>query len=277
MCSATGPVHGFTREPFALVDIASMGVICDPETGTGKDINMTETRPPGGSVFLVEDEVMIRMMVADMLEELGFSIAAEAGEINEAIRLAQSTEFDLAILDVNVNGKVITPVAELIKARNRPFIFATGYGSSGLPEEYRDRPALQKPFQLETLAQMINTAMKSAAAWVIFARVPDAVQRSSRCSAEPGPIRFLRRMAPAQQRTAIALRGVRGTTPTVTSPSAHLKMPHRCGRGAAALPRRSARQGRRDRCLRQACPSARCARSRSRNRGCRGHRGARRL
>ena len=81
---------------------------------------MTETRPPGGSVFLVEDEVMIRMMVADMLEELGFSIAAEAGEINEAIRLAQSAEFDLAILDVNVNGKVISPVAELIKARNRP-------------------------------------------------------------------------------------------------------------------------------------------------------------
>ena len=118
----------------------------------------------GCSVFLVEDEVMIRMMVADMLEELGHSIAGEAGEIGHAIKLAQSTEFDLAILDVNVNGKVITPVAELIKARNRPFIFATGYGSSGLPEEYRDRPALQKPFQLETLAQVISSALKSAAA-----------------------------------------------------------------------------------------------------------------
>jgi CheY-like chemotaxis protein len=123
---------------------------------------MTATRPPGGSVFLVEDEVMIRMMVADMLEELGYRVVAEAGEINEAIRLAQSAEFDLAILDVNVNGKVISPVAELIKARNRPFIFATGYGSSGLPEEYRDRPALQKPFQLETLARMIDNTLKSA-------------------------------------------------------------------------------------------------------------------
>lgn len=123
---------------------------------------MTATRLPRGSVFLVEDEVMIRMMVADMLEELGYSVAAEAGEINEAMKLAQSADFDLAILDVNVNGKVISPVAELIKARNRPFIFATGYGSSGLPEEYRDRPALQKPFQLETLAKMIDTALKSA-------------------------------------------------------------------------------------------------------------------
>jgi CheY-like chemotaxis protein len=123
---------------------------------------MTATRPPRGAVFLVEDEVMIRMMVADMLEELGYTVAAEAGEIGEAIRLAQNTYFDLAILDVNVNGKVISPVAELISARKRPFIFATGYGSSGLPEEYRDRPALQKPFQLETLAKAIDSAMRSA-------------------------------------------------------------------------------------------------------------------
>ena len=122
---------------------------------------MTATRPVGGSVFLVEDEVMIRMMVADMLEELGYRVAAEAGEINEAVKLAQTTDFDFAILDVNVNGKVITPVAELLTARNRPFIFATGYGSSGLPQEYRDRPALQKPFQMETLAQVIASTMKS--------------------------------------------------------------------------------------------------------------------
>jgi DNA-binding response OmpR family regulator len=125
---------------------------------------MTAKRPLGGSVFLVEDEVMIRMMVADMLEELGYRIAAEAGEISEAIRLAQSIDFDLAILDVNVNGKVISPVADLIRARNRPIIFATGYGSSGLPEEYRDRPSLQKPFQIETLARVIENTLKSTAA-----------------------------------------------------------------------------------------------------------------
>lgn len=123
---------------------------------------MTAPRPPRGSVFLVEDEVMIRMMVADMLEELGYTVAAEAGEIGEAMRLAESTYFDVAILDVNVNGKVISPVADLIKARNRPFIFATGYGSSGLPEDYRDRPALQKPFQLETLSRAIDHALRGA-------------------------------------------------------------------------------------------------------------------
>src|ERR1700746_20984 len=123
---------------------------------------MTATRPPGGSVFLVEDEVMIRMMVADMLNELGYTVAAEAGEIGEAIRLAQSPYFDFAILDVTVNGKVIAPVADLLKARGRPFIFATGYGSSGLPEEYRDRPSLQKPFQIEPLGKLIEATLRNA-------------------------------------------------------------------------------------------------------------------
>jgi len=125
---------------------------------------MTVPRPPSGSVFLVEDEVMIRMMVADMLEELGYQVAAEAGDISEAIRLAETAEFDIAILDVNVNGKVITPVAELIKARGRPFVFATGYGSSGLPELYRDRPTLQKPFQLENLGRVIADTLKGQTA-----------------------------------------------------------------------------------------------------------------
>ena len=125
---------------------------------------MTSTRLPRGSVFLVEDEVMIRMMVADMLEELGYSVAAEAGEINESMRLAQSTDFDLAILDVNVNGKVITPVAEAVQLRGLPFVFATGYGAQGLPEKFRDRTTIQKPFQIETLARTIEIVLKGIAA-----------------------------------------------------------------------------------------------------------------
>ena len=155
MLSLPGP-----ERPAIVLYQAALSV----KLGRAKDSSMMASLQQSYSVFLVEDEVMIRMMVADMLEELGHSIAGEAGEISQAIRLAQSTDFELAILDVNVNGKVITPVAELINARHRPFIFATGYGSSGLPEEYRDRPALQKPFQLETLAQMITSAMKSTAA-----------------------------------------------------------------------------------------------------------------
>jgi CheY-like chemotaxis protein len=117
---------------------------------------------PALSVFLVEDEVLIRMMLTDMLEELGHSVAAETGDIGEAVLLAQSTEFDLAIIDVNLNGQVSTPVANAIRARNRPFIFATGYGLSALPEGFRDRPALRKPFPPEKLAEMIKRALEES-------------------------------------------------------------------------------------------------------------------
>lgn len=116
------------------------------------------------SVLLVEDEVMIRMMVADMLEELGYRIVAEAGDIDEAVRLVQVTDFDIALLDVNVNGKIITPVAEAVMLRDLPFVFATGYGAQGLPEKFRDRPTIQKPFQIETLANTIENVLKGMAA-----------------------------------------------------------------------------------------------------------------
>jgi DNA-binding NtrC family response regulator len=114
------------------------------------------------SIFLVEDEVLIRMMVSDMLAELGHRVIAEAGAIDEALPIAASADFELAILDVNVNGAKITPVAQMIKARNCPIIFATGYGFAGLPDEFRDYPALQKPFQTDALATAIEDVLKTS-------------------------------------------------------------------------------------------------------------------
>jgi CheY-like chemotaxis protein len=113
----------------------------------------------GWRVFVVEDEPMIRMLIVDMLEELGCRVAAESGDVEEAAELAQSTDFELAILDVNLKGKLITPVAELIRARELPIIFATGYGSEGLPDQFRDFPALQKPFEQDALAAVIDEVM----------------------------------------------------------------------------------------------------------------------
>ena len=122
---------------------------------------MSARMPKGRSVFLVEDEVMIRMMVTDMLLELGHHVAAEAGRVGEAIELVQRTHFDIAILDVNLHGEPVFPVAEAIKARHRPFIFATGYNASILPDEFRNHPALQKPFRIEALRELIEITVKS--------------------------------------------------------------------------------------------------------------------
>jgi DNA-binding NtrC family response regulator len=112
-------------------------------------------------VFIVEDEAMIRMMVVDMLEDLGYTVAAEAGDLDSAVALSATTPFDIAILDVNLNGRIILPVADVISTRGLPMIFATGYGSHGLPEQFRDVPTLQKPFQMDALAKTIEAALKS--------------------------------------------------------------------------------------------------------------------
>ena len=125
---------------------------------------MTTVPPRGISVLIVEDEAMIRMMVADMLEELGYGVAAEAGDIDDGVRLAQSADYGIALLDVNLNGRTVGPVAAAVAARNLPFVFASGYGAQGLPDEFRDRPALQKPFQMEALAAALEQALKRAAA-----------------------------------------------------------------------------------------------------------------
>jgi CheY-like chemotaxis protein len=114
----------------------------------------------GKRILVVEDELMIRMLLEDMLGELGYTIAAEAARIDEALQAAKTADFDLAILDVNLNGEPISPVADALVARGMPFVFATGYGEQGLPETYRGRPTLKKPFQLDGLKQMLEKALK---------------------------------------------------------------------------------------------------------------------
>jgi CheY-like chemotaxis protein len=88
------------------------------------------------SILLVEDEALIRMMVTDMLEELGHRVVAEAADVDKAAMLARSTAFDLAILDVNLDGATSFPVADAIVARRIPLIFATGYGSPSMVDRY---------------------------------------------------------------------------------------------------------------------------------------------
>ncbi len=106
---------------------------------------------------------MIRMLLEGMLEDLGHTVAAEAGAVGEALDLAKNGDFDIALLDVNLNGQPITPVVEVLVKRGVPFVFASGYGQRGVPEPYSNHPILQKPFQIEALAQALKAAARKKA------------------------------------------------------------------------------------------------------------------
>ena len=131
------------------------GSVFSAAKGTGCQMTSDGKPSAGKRVLVVEDEMMIRMLLHDMLEDIGYTLAGEAGAVEEALAIAKQGAFDVAILDVNLNGKPISPVVDVLVERGVPFVFATGYGLRGVPEQYRERPTLQKPFETDALAQAL--------------------------------------------------------------------------------------------------------------------------
>lgn len=113
------------------------------------------------SILLVEDEALIRMMLVEMVEELGHRVVAEAGSVVEGRSLAEIEKYDLAILDINLKGANVRPVAEAIAARALPFIFLSGYGPAGVPEAFKRVPVLSKPCTLDVLKRTIDTVLST--------------------------------------------------------------------------------------------------------------------
>jgi CheY-like chemotaxis protein len=101
---------------------------------------------PSRRILVVEDEMLIGMLLEDMLVDMGYAVVGIIPRVNEALAAVQREAFDFAILDVHLNGQAVFPVADALIQRGIPFVFATGYGERGLPDQYRSRPILQKPF-----------------------------------------------------------------------------------------------------------------------------------
>src|SRR5476651_787109 len=102
------------------------------------------------------------MLLEDMLADLGYEVAAAVGTVAEASEAAANGQFDAAILDVNVDGKEIYPVADILAKRGVPFVFVSGYGEDSLAERYRGRPSLQKPFQAEQIQATLAALLAKA-------------------------------------------------------------------------------------------------------------------
>jgi CheY-like chemotaxis protein len=115
----------------------------------------------GRRVMVVEDETMIAMLVEDMLRDLGCAVIGPAHGLEGAMALADSGQaIDAALLDVNLSGQSVFPVADALRARGIPMIFSTGYGDGGLRHIDAGAPVLQKPFRAADLARALGEAMK---------------------------------------------------------------------------------------------------------------------
>src|SRR4051812_48638345 len=110
----------------------------------------------GLRVLVVEDEMMVSMLIEDMLTDLGCTVVGPAARLDEAIELAKAIELDCAVLDVNLGGQPIFPLADLLRERGKPFAFATGYGDAGVRDVDRGTPVLQKPFREGDLARVLG-------------------------------------------------------------------------------------------------------------------------
>jgi two-component SAPR family response regulator len=114
----------------------------------------------GKRILVVEDEALIAVMVEDMLSEMGGEVVGPAGTIEEALALARTEMLDAAVLDVNVRGQRIDPVAEVLMERGVPVLFATGYGEVRLASGTQ-ATVIDKPYTQDKLARGVAAAMNS--------------------------------------------------------------------------------------------------------------------
>ncbi|MBB4197944.1 hypothetical protein CCR94_18840 [Rhodoblastus sphagnicola] len=107
-------------------------------------------------VLIVEDEALVAFALEETLADFGYDVVGPAPSVRAAMKLIASDRIDAAILDVNLGGETIDPVARALAAANIPFVFTTGYvNASALPQGFKDRPALNKPYHPEALRDAV--------------------------------------------------------------------------------------------------------------------------
>ena len=112
----------------------------------------------GARILIVEDEIIVAMFLEDLLGDFGYEVTGVVSHLDDA--MAHPATYDLAVLDVHINGRSVFDFADMLAARGTPFIFATGYGARGIPDRHAGRPVVQKPFQPEELKWMLSQALE---------------------------------------------------------------------------------------------------------------------
>jgi DNA-binding response OmpR family regulator len=114
----------------------------------------------GLRVLVVEDEYLVAILIEEILESAGCIVRGPIPRVPAALDAVDHEDYDAAVLDVNLAGERINPVADALSHRKVPFLFVTGYGANALPSEYAQRPYVCKPFRMADLLGALSTLLK---------------------------------------------------------------------------------------------------------------------
>ena len=136
------------------------------EGATERTVAMSEDKRDalqGLKVLVLEDETLVSMMVEDMLSDLGCEVVGPLARLDSALAFANEGQpkVDIALLDVNLGGERSFPLAEVLSDKGVPFVFTTGYDDAGMPEAWRGRPALRKPFTMAEMALTLRQTVET--------------------------------------------------------------------------------------------------------------------
>lgn len=113
----------------------------------------------GKRVLIVEDEALVAMLIEGLLEECECSVVGPCSTVEKALEVANSETFDLAVLDVNLRGQMVYPVAEALSERHIPFLLVSGYGDGAIPPGHATWKVCTKPFKGNDLVRMLSAVV----------------------------------------------------------------------------------------------------------------------
>jgi DNA-binding response OmpR family regulator len=125
---------------------------------------MIEPLLSGQRVLVVEDDLLVSMLIEDILADQGCAVIGPFTTLAQALQAARSVELDLALLDVNLRGERVYPVAEVLAQRHIPFLLVSGYGEDAVPAAHPDWRAVTKPFHARDLVKALANRLARAGA-----------------------------------------------------------------------------------------------------------------
>lgn len=111
-------------------------------------------------ILVVEDEFLVAALLEADLAAAGCTVVGPFTNLGSAMQAVHDEAFDLAVLDVNLNGEMVYPLADVLSARAIPFVFLSGYGAQSVPEKYRPAPRIAKPYDPAVLTREIRRLVR---------------------------------------------------------------------------------------------------------------------